>query len=215
MGVCVCVCMSACISGIWGAHACTDSFRLMLLHTVVAAVPLGSVTVLWWNFNEYSVPWWHYLIFWHLDQWILCEVILLLMENASICGVVHRFPTLPLLSTCCQTSPPLVPMLVTPQPPSYITCLAQGPILDDMCQSSSQGFYEALFPYLIKALVCCINILPSHREFKQWKICKRRTPDPLPLIPFSTDPSPNTTPSTRSCPCVLFSWGWMGHARCT
>lgn len=109
---------------------------------------------------------------------------------------MHRFPTLPPFHLLPNVTP-LVPMLVTPQPPSYITCLAQGPILDDMCQSSSQGFYEALFPYLIKLLVCCTNILPSQRIQTVKDFRKRRTPDPLPLlIPFSTDPSPNTTPST-------------------
>lgn len=77
-------------------------------------------------------------------------------------GVMHRFPALSSPAPAAKPLPPGSHAGYTPAP-SCITHLAQGPILDGMCQSSSQGFYEALFPYLIKLLVCCVNILPSKR----------------------------------------------------
>ena len=111
---------------------------------------------------------------------------------------------------------PVVPTLVTPYPPSCITHLAQGPVLDDMCQSSSQEFCEALFPYLIKLLVCCVNILPSQR-IQTVKISEEKDPrPPSSPHPILNWPLPQDHPiHTLVSVCPVFAGeGWMGHARC-
>ena len=102
-------------------HACTDSFRLMLLHSCCSCTSwVCNCFVVKFLMNTQCPGGTLPNLPWHLGQWILCEVILLLMENASTGWGGAQVPHPPLLSTCCQTSPHWFPcwLHLSPHPAS-------------------------------------------------------------------------------------------------
>lgn len=197
-------------------HTCRDSFRQMVLYSCCSCTSwVCNCSVVKFLMTTQCPGGTLPNLPWHLGQWILCEVILLLMENASTGWGDAQVPRLP-----------LPPAAAKPHPHGSHTGYTLPPILHHPPCTGSRSWWHvsvqltrilwstfSLFDKAIGVLCKYPPFTENSNSEDSWR--------EGPQIPCLSSSHSQLTPPPRpphphvSVRVSCFRGGWMDHARCT